>query len=473
MTVKSILDIDVNDEQFKRFATLFGKYQDALSKQPQMWANVDKAVDSTDASVNKILAAFMAMGQFHREMNELGDKDNKNLQRKAGLWDRIQKTSTGVLKDVEGIGKWMLKWSGITLGLGIGSLFGLRAIAEDVAADRNKALGLDLNIGQEKAFGLHQGRYFNNPDQLLTGAFTARSNLASPAFQAIASLGINPNQSTVAIANQLLLKLQAMAKSMPQQQLGNLLQEYPGLSGFGVDLQGLERLRNISGGELKQQISEYGPAAEGMRLSDRQGRAFQDFVTSIDTTFAQLTKQVERDLVPLLGPIQKLVGSIGKDISMLLRSKVAAEAIDDFGKAIDRFSGYLASSTFKQDIKDFEDGTRTFLDIIGFAAHVVAHPLDTFKEGAGDLWNAFTSWAKGKEAEAHGGDPNWRESEQVKRQGFISDMRDHVRVGPAAPVRSSAAPAAGPVAANVKISLTNATGANVNMSVNQLNGGVA
>lgn len=469
MTVKSIVDIDLSDEKFKRFQTMFSKYNDALSKQPGMWDKTNKAMEQTDATVNKIVAAFLAMGQFHRELAEENDKDNKNLTRKSGLWDKISKASNGILKDVEGISKWMLKWGGISLGLGIGGLFGLRAIAEEVSAQRNQALGLDLGIGQSQAFGLHQGRYFDNPAQLLQGAFTARSNLASPAFQAIASLGINPNQSTVGVADSLLLKLQQMAKAMPQQQLGNLLQEYPGLAGFGVDLQGLQRLRSISTSELKGQIKEYGPAASGLRLSDNQGRQFQDFVTRVDTTFGKVLKQVERDLVPLLGPIEKLIGSIGKDITVLLRGKAAAEGIDAMAKAIDRFTGYITSSVFQNDVKDFADGIGTVANVIGFVAHVIAHPLDTIGDALGDYQKALRSWVQRAETDAHGGNPNWRNG----MQGGAGTAAP--AGGPtAAPQATTRAPVAGGKGvALVNIRLHNATGADVAMSVNSLNGGAA
>ena len=481
MGLKSVVDIDLNDEKFKRFTDRYQKYQEALKKQPQAWKDAEKSIDDTGDAVDKIIAAFMAMGDTQRELREDNEKDNRNLRQKASLWDKINKASTGVLKDAEGVAKWMLKWGGIGLGLSIGGLFGLRAIAEDVANQRNKALGLDTGIGTEKAFALHQGRYFDNPDAILSGAFTARSNLASPAFQAIASLGINPNQPTVAIANQLLTKLQAMAKSLPQQQVGNLLQEYPGIAQFGIGLQDLERLRNISPAELQQQIKGGTADAKAFNLSDRQGQAFQNFVTGIDSTFGKVTKQIERDLVPLLGPIEKLVSSIGKDISMLLRSKAAADGIDAIAKSIDRFAGYLGSSTFRQDLNDFEDGARTFLNVIGFAAHVVAHPLDTFKEGVGDLWQEFTTWAKGKEAAAHGGDANWKESEQRKRDGFISDMRGHVNSHapaaagtPTAMVRPGGGGTQNVVAlAHVRVDVRNMTGGDLNYAVNQLNGGVA
>lgn len=480
MTIKSVVDIDLNEEKFKRFTDLYGKYEAALKKQPGEWQAAEKGADATGDAVNKIMAAFLATGQFHREMNEENEKDNKNLKQKAGLWQNISKSSSRVLKDVEGIAKWMLKLGAIALGTGIAGFFGIRSIASDVSNQRNQALGLDLNVGDRDAFARDQGRNFSNPDALLQGASTARSNLSSPAYAAIASLGINPNQGTVAIANQLLTKLQAMAKALPQQQLGNLLQEYPGLSQFGVDLEGLKRLRNISSSELQGQIAAFGPDAKNAGLNDRQAKAFQDFNSSIDRTFAMVTKQVERDLVLLLGPIQKLIRSLGKDVSLFLRSKAAADGIDAFAKSIDRFATYLSSSGFKQDVDSLESGATSIFNVLGFIGHVLAHPLDTL----GDTWGDFTKWAKDKETAAHGGDPNWKEKLQAQSSGgFIANMREHVNQHPG--LASASLPlmamtqmsmprplAPVKVQARLEVKVHNATGSNLNLSVNQLHGGV-
>lgn len=453
MAVKSVVDIDLNDEKFKRFTEQYSRYQEALKSQPGEWKDAEKAAGGTDEIIVKILAAFMAMGSFHESLREEDEKDNKVLKQKLSLWQKIQKESLNTMHHVEDTAKWFLKWGSIGFGLSLAGLFGLRSIAEDVSEQRNQALGLDTGIGSPAAFARHQGRYFSNPEQVLEGAFTARSNISSPAYQAIASLGINPHQSTVAVANQLLLKIQDMAKAMPQQQVGNLLLEYPGLSQFGIGLQDLERLRGISTGELKGQIAAYGPDVRQAGLTGRQGLAYANFLSSINTTFAGLKKAVESDLVPLLGPIERLIQHLGKDLSMLLRGKAAADAINSFASAIDHFSNYVVSGTFTKDVASFEDGMETFLNVVGFSAHAVAHPLDTLGGGISDIGQSIADWAKSKTVAAHGGDVNWQRS----LPGTPSATKPVVHKVQAV--------------SHVQVTVRNATGADLNTSINGLNGG--
>ena len=469
MTVKSVVDIDLNEEKFKRFTELYNKYQDALSKQPQQWNDTTAAVDATGEAVNKVLAAFLATGQFHRELAEENEKDNRNLKQKAGLWESIGKTSKGVLKDVESVAKWMLKWGTIGLGAGLAGFFGLRAIAADVSSQRNQALGLDLDVGARDAFARHQGRNLN-ADAVLQGAFTARSDNSSPAYQALAALGIDPaHKSTVDVANALLLKVQQLAKALPQQQVGYLLQQYNGLSDFGFDRNELEVLRNLSTSELQGQVKAYGPDLAQSRLSDKQAQGFQNFSSSIDQTFASITKQIERDLVPLLPPIEKFVKDVGDTLNRFLRGDVVKKGLDDLAAAIDNFASYMESGAFKKDVDDFSDGVGQIASSFHFLAHPASDTADAVNQG----WKLFEDFSERKRKEARG----------IKEPEFIPDMREHLKQRAEAkaqlqnltqdPNSYFLKPQPVKVTSHFKLDIKNSTGSNLNLSVNQLNGGVS
>lgn len=467
MTIKSVVDIDLDDAKFKRFTQLYGQYEAALRKQPGEWQKAEAGADATSDAVNKVLAAFLATGQFHREMNEENDKDNKALKKKATLWEQIGKSSKGVLKDVGAIAKFLLGFGGIVLGAGIAGFFGLRGIARDVSDQRNQALGLDLAVGQRDAFARHQGRNLNT-DALLQGAYAARSDNSSPAYQVLAAFGIDPrNKSTVDVANALLLKVQALAKDRPLSQVGYLLQQFKGLSDFGFDRQGLQTLRGLSTQELQSQIAAFGPDARNAGLNDKQAQAFQNFSTSVDQTFASVTKQIERDLIPLLGPIQRFVKDLGDTFSRFLRGKVAKEGLEQLSQAIDHFAAYMESGAFKQDVADFSDG----VGHIAASFHFLAHPAGDTKDAATDSWHLFQDWAQREKDKAHGIAP---------KPGFVADMRQHLAERRAASIHAISptgltfpkplAPVK--VQTQVHLKVSNATGSNINASVNQLGGGV-
>jgi hypothetical protein len=364
VAVKSVLDIDINDEKFKRFSALFDKYQSALGKLPGMWKDVDKETAGAAATFANITAAMMAQSHVQNEANEAARNSGKELQHHSSLWNRIQKSTTGVLGNVAGIAKWLARMGvGLGLGgLGVGAgLFGLRALAEHVSDSRNQALSTGMGIGEAKAFGINQGRYFGNDDQLLRSAFMAQSVGTSQNVLA-KILGVNTEGGPLKVADRMLVAVQELAKRTPANLVGQLPNMYPQLGEFGFDLNNIETLRNLSRSELRGQIRQGESTAKGIGLSDRQGQAYQNFVSGVDTTFSRIAAQIQRDLVPLLGPIERLMKVIGKDITSFLASPAAAAGINNLTGAIDRFVKYLSSPDFAKALDHID--------------HLV-HPLDS------------------------------------------------------------------------------------------------
>lgn len=431
MTIKSVVDIDVNDAQFQRFGEKFAKYQAALAKVPGQWRESAKAEAENASEFEKILASFFAMGELQRELREEGDKDNKNLQKKSSLWQGIKKTTGGIVEDVDQISKTLLKWGLIGLGAGAAGLFGVRAIAESVSTDRRFALGTGLTIGAQQAFGRHQGRLLDDPNQFLTAAFTGRSDVSSAANSALIGLGISRDQSTTAIANQVLTKLQAEAKNTPQDFLGTILAKYPGLSQFGVGLNTLQQLKTISTGELQGQIKAFGPDLAQTQMSDRQGLAFTNFVTSIDASLDSVKRTFEKDLIPLLPAIEDFIKRLGQDLNIFLKSDAAKKGLDALASGIENAAKYLGSKDFQQGLTNFTSNVSTLAKAIGF----VASPIETTSATVGaaqDAANAgfgiSNSVFKGQRA--LGGDLGQivkKDNEFMSNLGFVP-AQDRIRV---------------------------------------------
>ncbi len=66
MTVKSIVDVDVNDAAFAKFHALFEKYQAALAKTPGDWGKVEKAAGGTALTVESLVAGLAAQTEATR-----------------------------------------------------------------------------------------------------------------------------------------------------------------------------------------------------------------------------------------------------------------------------------------------------------------------------------------------------------------------------------------------------------------------
>jgi hypothetical protein len=60
VTLKSVIDIDIDDAKFQRFKALFDKYQAALAKTPDMWAKANKEQRATTGAATTANTIYTA-----------------------------------------------------------------------------------------------------------------------------------------------------------------------------------------------------------------------------------------------------------------------------------------------------------------------------------------------------------------------------------------------------------------------------
>ena len=81
----SVIDIEVNDESFKRFHELFKEYQEQLGEQPDAWSKVGEAVEGVGAGFAGMTAALLAQRQLFKEEE---DALKKQIKQQKQLLDQ-------------------------------------------------------------------------------------------------------------------------------------------------------------------------------------------------------------------------------------------------------------------------------------------------------------------------------------------------------------------------------------------------
>lgn len=383
MTVKSIIDIDVNDAKFQRFQSLFEKYQAQLAKTPNVWKNVSKESAVVAQQFERSTAALLAQNEFAREQLEEDKKRLGNLTLQEKLWQSLSKHATSFQQNVAGASKWLLKWGGL-LGAGLigGSLFGLDRLASRTGDARSSAGGLGLSIGQQRSFNLNFGRFFGgDASGFLSGVAGAGSDVSKQS--AFAALGVNPNQSTDQLAVATLKALRSKALATPINQLG-VLQDSYNLGQFGVSTEDLRRLRGASASEFNAQVGRHGSDKAGLNIADDTAQRWQN----LSNQLTRAGEQIDRTLVVGLGklagadgPISKLSDAASKFLQTLLKSDDFKSSIDTITTWLDKFSGRISKPEFMSSVEQF---TSDIGELAG-AVHGIVHPGD-----------AFSDWWKGE-----------------------------------------------------------------------------
>ncbi|HKS76267.1 MAG TPA: lytic transglycosylase domain-containing protein, partial [Terriglobales bacterium] len=204
MVAKSIVQVEVQDGQFKEFLELFNKYQKKLDEMPAGWDKVvGKIEDATDplglfaeqaGSSQKHLAIAAAQADIIAKAikGAIAPQDKFNTKVKDGAiqMGRMAKFSKEMHKDIS-------KMSGVLLKLGAlgGAAMAIPAAVfastNAVAGQNLQARGLGLKIGMTQAFGANFERFGLGTSDLGNVA-NAQSDVSK--WRAFMAAGLTPQQ---------------------------------------------------------------------------------------------------------------------------------------------------------------------------------------------------------------------------------------------------------------------------------------
>lgn len=365
MGVKSIIDVDVNDEAFKKFVDLFGDYQKELHRSSEDWSR-------TDEGTKKIRKTFAQMVKDLTESKKQAAQTRSLAKDASSYWERLSSDSRKFASNIRDATSSLLKWTSLTSVfsglLGIGGLFGLDRLASAVGAGRRSSLGLGLSYGEEKAFGVNYGRVVDaagvlgGVNEALRDA-TKRYSL----YGAGLTEGDLRGRDTAQVAAALLPKLKDIADRTPDALLGQVISAR-GLGQF-VSIEDMLRLKNTPRQELSEYQAGYLRDRRTLGLDPRGQKIWQDFAVQMSRAGSQIENVFVRGLQPLIPGLGQLSSSVVKAIDTLLVAAQKRHWLEAFGAAIENAAKYVASDKFQQDIKDFVSGVEAL-------AHGVRNALE-------------------------------------------------------------------------------------------------
>lgn len=356
MAVKSVVDVEVNDDEFKEFAGLFQKYQEQLAKTPSSWADASKESKAAYSNFSQIAAALMAQNTLSRKKAADEREGTKRLKEQSGYWKEMVRGSREFASNVSGITKDLLRWASlgsIFTGLaGAGGLFGLDRLADDVNAQRRASMGMGMTYGERRAFEVDYGRVVD-PGALLGGVQEALQDPTKR--QTLYAAGMSERdiagKDTAQVSQELLGKLKDLVDRTDPRYLQTVVQSL-GLTQFG-SLQDFQRLRATPRGELNEYARAYQRDRTALGLDPRGQKVWQDFSVQMTRAKSKIENVFVRGLEPLINPLNHLSDSVVKAIDTFLSSKKLGPWIEKFGTAIEGAAKYITSDSFQKNVADF------------------------------------------------------------------------------------------------------------------------
>lgn len=377
MTVKPIIDIDINDDAFKRFAELYQKHDEALKKAPDTWKilfasiatgsaavvegieqttesveGLTKSVDATNASFGATLAQIKRQGDEIEKIKRGTDATTRSAKEQAHSWRQMAHNAGEFAGKITEATRSLLRWgtlTGVISGiLGGGGLFGIDRLAINAGNQRREALGLGVTPGEHKAFDTNFGRVIDT-DKFLSGVNEALHDVTKRV--SLRTTGLSDTdmagKDTAQVASELLPAIKKLLDKTPDASLAQTIKAYK-LDQF-ISPEDAQRLKATPASELASYQTQADADRKNLELSKEQQKAWQDLQVQFTRAGATIEAVFIRGLTPLAPAIENLSRAFTQAVADILSSPKLKEWIEDLANGIKWLATYISSGELKDD----------------------------------------------------------------------------------------------------------------------------
>lgn len=169
-----------------------------------------------------------------------------------------------------------------------------------------------------------------------------------------------------------------------------------GLTNF-FSLEDLNRFKNMSNEEIDAMERRAKKDAERLNITDEQNRKWTEFINQIELSERSINRAFVIGLGPMAPQLSKLSDALSGAIDTVLKSPDLGKWIDGLAGGIEKFSNYLASPDFTNDVNQFMTNIRemgvTVDNVIKFLKGETFNDWMNKSEGSA---NSAAEWVKDK-----------------------------------------------------------------------------
>ncbi len=367
---KSVVSINVDDAEWKKFAESFAKFSKALGESKEDLSDLADETETLEKAQKKQAAAKKKQDDDaaksakakRKEEEEAYKAQRKKFAEAASERDRIKKQHAEDLRSLKESAKWtadiarnvastawgLAKWA--ALGA-IGGGFGLGGLASSAADARRQSMRLGVNTGELRSANVNFGKYIDAEGALGNLANARDDNRLNWIFSRL-GMGDPHGRSTGDLLAESLPKLVAAFK----QSGGNkAFAESTGLTQI-LPFEDIRQLSQLTEKELRETIASYQKDRQSLNVDDATSRAWQDFLASMKRAGQGIEVSLIRGLEKLTPYLTEFANGISKAIDAFVNSGRLQQWIKAVGEGLERLGAYLGSEEFKDDIQAFLDG---------------------------------------------------------------------------------------------------------------------
>jgi hypothetical protein len=382
---KSIIDIDVNSDNFVNFVEMYAEYEEQLVEAKRIWGQTNEAIQATTGSIqattevttalteaavasaavlDAIAASVAATAISTAGMAKSMQDVEPAATRALGVFGTIAGHTKSVAGDILGATASLAKWATFSVGAGLlgagAGLFGLDEMANMVSNQRKSAQGLGVTTAEQQAFNVNFGSRLVGSD-FLSGVQNVKSDLSQQwMFQ---QLGIPMGEVQSSDTAQLGMDVIGKARSLWQQAgPGGHNQQWMqahGLSGF-MDYSTWQRIGQMSNGQFDQYSSQYNKDVGTMGASNQTQTEWQNFSVQMKRAGDQMESVFVTGLGPLMPQLTALSKSVEAALAGFLGNPKMGSWIDMIAGGIQTLAKWLGTPAFQTWVVNLASDIGTF-----------------------------------------------------------------------------------------------------------------
>ena len=394
MTVKSVIEIEVEDGEFKAFKALFDKYDAAVKKMPGAWANVGKESKKTASTFENAAENVVKQAEHLGRSVKWQKQLRSDVEATGRIFSNMARDTRQMASNISNATISLLKWAGITsvIGglLGGGGLYGIERLAQGAAGSRRSSLGLGIGIGQQKAFSLNFGRYVD-ADSLLSGVSGSLTDYTSRGYTGLLGAGISKGfldkHNAADVSAELLHRLPQIFSGTQKGLIGRKLHDL-GLDEF-LSAQDVNSYLGASPQERAAQHASYAKDQSGLNVSSQTATAWQNLVTQLDRASGKIETILVNGLVKLADPIKRVSEGFEKAAESFFKSDMLKNGLTSVADGLKTFGKYVNTEKFQTDTKAFITGVGDMASAMISFARKVGWLIEKTAETGSFLGKAF------------------------------------------------------------------------------------
>jgi len=382
MAQRKIIEIDVQDGSFKKFAAAFAAFGAAVKDAISDVGDLDKAqAKAAKTGAKQAAAETKAVDgkrakrkQAAKESEDQAKKDSEAEKKRVAEENRVElkrkKDRADAVKANKEIAKWtadvalstgraalnFAKW--MTIG-GLAGGFGLGALASSASNARRQSQGLGIDSGELRAAQVNFGKYID-PESMLGGIAEAQSSYGQQ--YRFGQLGVNAaGKDPAALLAEILPKLVDKFNAVGGKKEAA---DAMGLTAF-ASMDDLRRLSKLSREELSKTIAQYQKDRESLKVDDSVNQDWQSFLVAIHRAGQVIETSLIKHLAVLAPKLEAFAKSVATAIDSFLSNHDLSKWLDTFAKAIGKAADYLGSDAFLSDVTKFLHAIHSMAKWIG------------------------------------------------------------------------------------------------------------